>query len=213
MDMQACMDVMAVFAPLMGAFVVGVFGRSLGDTVSAWVTTALVLYAAVCSVMLFQDVALAGHVRTIYLAEWINSGDFKVNWALRFDTLTAVMLVVVNGVSSMVHIYAIGYMSHDKSIPRFMAYLSLFTFCMLMLVTADNLLQMFFGWEGVGVASYLLINFWYEKDSANKAAIKAFLVNRVGDLGFALGIIQNACACLLYYRFPSQIACYDAYYT
>ena len=189
MDMQACMDVMAVFAPLMGAFVVGVFGRSLGDTVSAWVTTALVLYAAVCSVMLFQDVALAGHVRTIYLAEWINSGDFKVNWALRFDTLTAVMLVVVNGVSSMVHIYAIGYMSHDKSIPRFMAYLSLFTFCMLMLVTADNLLQMFFGWEGVGVASYLLINFWYEKDSANKAAIKAFLVNRVGDLGFALGIM------------------------
>ena len=128
----------------------------------------------------------AHHVRI--LLNWIESGSFSVDWALHIDTLTAVMLIVVNVVSSMVHVYSVGYMSHDKSIPRFMAYLSLFTFFMLMLVTAANLLQMFFGWEGVGLASYLLINFWFEKDSANNAAIKAFIVNRVGDFGFALGI-------------------------
>ena len=110
-------------------------------------------------------------------------------WRLRFDTLTAVMLIVVTGVSSMVHLYSVGYMSHDKSRARFMAYLSLFTFAMLMLVTADNLVQLFFGWEGVGVASYLLIGFWYKKDSAHTAAMKAFVVNRVGDFGFALGIL------------------------
>lgn len=185
----ACSDYLAVFLPLVGALIVGILGRRLGDRLSAYLTTALVLTAAACSVVIFKDVALDGHARTAVLLEWINSGSFQVNWALKIDTLTAVMLVVVNGVSSMVHVYSIGYMSHDKSIPRFMAYLSLFTFCMLMLVTADNLLQMFFGWEGVGVASYLLINFWYEKASANNAAIKAFLVNRVGDFGFALGIM------------------------
>lgn len=189
MDMTACTDLLAIFLPLAGALTVGLFGRSLGDTVSAWLTTSFVVIAAICSVLIFNDVALEGHARTLYLAEWIHSGDFKVDWALKLDTLTAIMLVVVNGVSAMVHIYAIGYMSHDKSIPRFMAYLSLFTFCMLMLVTADNLLQMFFGWEGVGLASYLLIGFWYEKHSANRAAMKAFIVNRVGDLGFALGIM------------------------
>ena len=189
MDIGACSDFAAVFLPLAGAVTVGLFGRSLGDTVSAWLTSCFVLVAAAYSVFIFKDVALDGHARTVQLLEWISSGDFKVNWALRIDTLTAVMLVVVNGVSAMVHVYSIGYMSHDKSIPRFMAYLSLFTFFMLMLVTADNLLQMFFGWEGVGLASYLLINFWYEKDSANKAAIKAFIVNRVGDFGFALGIM------------------------
>jgi NADH-quinone oxidoreductase subunit L len=189
MDMGASSDFLAVFLPLAGAVTVGLFGRTLGDTVSAWLTSLFVLVAAAYSVVIFKDVALNGHAHTVQLLEWINSGDFKVNWALRIDTLTAIMLVVVNGVSAMVHVYSIGYMSHDKSIPRFMAYLSLFTFFMLMLVTADNLLQMFFGWEGVGLASYLLINFWYEKDSANKAAIKAFIVNRVGDFGFALGIM------------------------
>ena len=118
----------------------------------------------------------------------MESGTLSIDWAFRIDTLTAVMLVVVNTVSCLVHIYSIGYMHHDPHRPRFFAYLSLFTFAMLMLVTSDNLLQMFFGWEGVGLASYLLIGFWYKKPSANAAAMKAFIVNRVGDFGFALGI-------------------------
>ena len=128
------------------------------------------------------------HDARIALFPWIISGDLQVAWSLRVDTLTAVMLVVVNTVSSLVHLYSIGYMDEDPYRPRFFAYLSLFTFAMLMLVTADNLVQMFFGWEGVGLASYLLIGFWYQKPSANAAAIKAFVVNRVGDFGFALGI-------------------------
>src|SRR6266436_2786857 len=122
------------------------------------------------------------------LLPWIVSGDLQVNWALRVDTLTAVMLVVVNTISSLVHLYSIGYMDEDPYRPRFFCYLSLFTFAMLMLVTADNLVQLFFGWEGVGLMSYLLIGFWYQKPSANAAAIKAFVVNRVGDFGFSLGI-------------------------
>ena len=126
--------------------------------------------------------------RRIALFPWINSGDLQVAWSLRVDTLTAVMLVVVNTISSLVHLYSIGYMDEDPYRPRFFAYLSLFTFAMLMLVTSDNLVQLFFGWEGVGLASYLLIGFWYQKPSANAAAIKAFVVNRVGDFGFALGI-------------------------
>jgi NADH-quinone oxidoreductase subunit L len=135
-----------------------------------------------------MDVVINGHTQTVQLLSWIVSGDLNVSWALRFDSLTAVMLIVVTWVSFMVHVYSIGYMSHDPNIPRFQAYLSLFTFAMLMLVTADNLVQLFFGWEGVGLASYLLIGFWYEKPSACAAAIKAFVVNRVGDFGFALGI-------------------------
>ena len=125
---------------------------------------------------------------------WFTSGALAADWALRIDTLTVVMLVVVNTVSALVHIYSIGYMAHDPHRPRFFAYLSLFTFAMLMLVTADNLVQMFFGWEGVGLASYLLIGFWYKRPSANAAAIKAFVVNRVGDFGFALGIFGVFCA-------------------
>ncbi len=132
-------------------------------------------------------VGLTGEDMRVPVFEWVTSGDLQANWSLRIDTLTAVMLVVVNTVSALVHIYSIGYMSHDDGQPRFFAYLSLFTFAMLMLVTADNLLQLFFGWEGVGLASYLLIGFWYHKPSANAAAIKAFIVNRVGDFGFALG--------------------------
>ena len=124
----------------------------------------------------------------VEILRWINSGTLSANWVIRVDTLTAVMLVVVNTVSALVHIYSLGYMSHDEHQPRFFAYLSLFTFAMLMLVTSDNLVQMFFGWEGVGLASYLLIGFWYTRESANAAAIKAFVVNRVGDFGFALGI-------------------------
>ena len=182
------LEILVVFLPLLGAAVAGLFGRMIGDRASQVVTCACVLTAACISFKLFGDVALEHKVIDRTLLHWISSGTFNVDWALHIDTLTAVMLVVVNGVSSMVHVYSVGYMSHDKSIPRFMSYLSLFTFFMLMLITSANLIQMFFGWEGVGLASYLLINFWYEKDSANKAAIKAFLVNRVGDFGFALGI-------------------------
>ena len=134
------------------------------------------------------DVGFMHHDARVVLLPWITSGDLQVAWTLRVDTLTAVMLVVVNTVSALVHLYSIGYMDEDPNRPRFFGYLSLFTFAMLMLVTSDNLVQLFFGWEGVGLASYLLIGFWYQKPSANAAAIKAFVVNRVGDFGFALGI-------------------------
>ncbi len=151
-------------------------------------TTGLLLAAAVLSWIVFYRVGFIGENYRIELLRFIRVGDLVADWSLRVDTLTAVMLVVVTTVSSLVHLYSIGYMSHDPHRPRFFAYLSLFTFAMLMLVTADNFVQLFFGWEGVGLASYLLIGFWYDKPSANAAAIKAFIVNRVGDFGFALGI-------------------------
>jgi NADH-quinone oxidoreductase subunit L len=182
------MDIAVVFLPLVAAFIAGFFGRALGDRGAHVVTCGALLIAAVLSWIVFFDVALGGNARTTELFTWIDSGALEVSWSLRVDTLTAVMFVVVNTVSAMVHLYSIGYMHHDRHQPRFFAYLSLFTFFMLMLVTSDNLVQMYFGWEGVGVASYLLINFWYEKKSANDASMKAFLVNRVGDFGFALGI-------------------------
>ncbi len=204
-----------VFFPLLGALLAGFFGRQIGARNSEILTSGLLVVAALLSwVIFFQfgfggeaaqplvqgatDVATAegGHgdtamftnVMKVELFRWIAVGDLDLRWVLRVDTLTAVMLVVVTSVSSLVHIYSIGYMADDPSRQRFFAYLSLFTFAMLMLVTADNFLQMFFGWEGVGVASYLLIGFWYHKPSANAAAMKAFIVNRVGDFGFALGI-------------------------
>ncbi|MGN6286321.1 MAG: NADH-quinone oxidoreductase subunit L [Afipia sp.] len=159
-----------------------------GSRAAEVITTALLLVSCALAWVTFVDVGLMHHDARIQLFNWINSGDLKVHWMLRVDTLTAVMLVVVTTVSSLVHLYSIGYMHEDPNRPRFMAYLSLFTFAMLMLVTADNLVQLFFGWEGVGLASYLLIGFWFQKPSANAAAIKAFVVNRVGDFGFALGI-------------------------
>ncbi|MEN3950647.1 NADH-quinone oxidoreductase subunit L [Iodidimonas sp. SYSU 1G8] len=177
-----------VFLPLFAAIVAGFGGRWIGDRGAQIVTCGAVITSALLSVWAFSEIAMGHTVHHQVLAEWMLSGDFRINWAFKIDTLTAIMLVVVNVVSSIVHLYSIGYMSHDPHKPRFMAYLSLFTFAMLMLVTADNFVQMFFGWEGVGVASYLLIGFWYKKPSANAAAIKAFLVNRVGDFGFALGI-------------------------
>src|ERR1700733_3817066 len=152
------------------------------------ITTGLLLVSAALSWFALVDVGFMHHDVRIALFPWINSGDLQVSWSLRVDTLTAVMLVVVNTVSSLVPLYSMGYMDEDPCRPRFFAYLSLFTFAMLTLVTADNLVQMFFGWEGVGLASYLLIGFWYQKPSANAAAIKAFVVNRGGDFGFALGI-------------------------
>jgi NADH-quinone oxidoreductase subunit L len=159
-----------------------------GSRAAELISTGLLLVAAALSWVALVDVGFLHHDARIALFPWINSGDLQVAWSLRVDTLTAVMLVVVTTVSSLVHVYSIGYMDEDPGRPRFFSYLSLFTFAMLMLVTADNLVQLFFGWEGVGLASYLLIGFWYLKPSANAAAIKAFVVNRVGDFGFALGI-------------------------
>ncbi|MEP4033654.1 NADH-quinone oxidoreductase subunit L [Roseibium polysiphoniae] len=178
-----------VFLPLIGFLIVGLFGKALGDKASEYITTGLVIVAALLSWVAFFTV---GYGETalyqVEIMRWITAGALDVSWSLRIDTLTVVMLVVVNSVSALVHVYSIGYMHHDPHRPRFFAYLSLFTFAMLSLVTSDNLLQMFFGWEGVGLASYLLIGFWYKKPSANAAAMKAFVVNRVGDFGFALGI-------------------------
>jgi NADH-quinone oxidoreductase subunit L len=182
------MAVWIVFLPLIAAIVAGFFGRTIGDRGAQYVTCGAVCASAVLSLFVFNDVALEHHTTAVTLLRWIDTGPLEVDWAVRVDTLTAVMLCVVTIVSAVVHVYSIGYMSHDHSIPRFQAYLSLFTFAMLMLVTSDNLVQLFFGWEGVGTCSYLLIGFWFDRPSANAAAIKAFVVNRVGDFGFALGI-------------------------
>jgi len=177
-----------LFLPMLGAIFAGFFGRLVGARAPEVVTTALVLVTAVLSWLAFYQIAIQGQEVRIELVRFVESGALKSMWSLRIDTLTAVMLVVVTNVSGLVHLYSIGYMEDDPSRPRFFAYLSLFTFAMLALVTADDFLQLFFGWEGVGLASYLLIGFWYHKPSANAAAIKAFIVNRVGDFGFALGI-------------------------
>jgi len=181
-----------VFFPLIGALVAGLLGRVIGHRTSEYVTTGLLIVVAVLSWIVFSGYWFAGEaggaVTKVHVLDWIHSGPLALDWILRVDTLTAIMLVVVTTVSSVVHLYSIGYMADDPHRARFFAYLSLFTFAMLMLVTADNFLQMFFGWEGVGLASYLLIGFWYTRPSANAAAIKAFVVNRVGDFGFALGI-------------------------
>lgn len=177
-----------VFLPLIGAFIAGLFGRLIGARSSELLTTVLLFVSAALSCWVFYDVIFAGHATLVHLFVWTVSGRFEADWAIRADALTAVMLVVVTGVSAIVHLYSIGYMSDDPHRPRFFAYLSFFTFSMLALVTSNNFLQLFFGWEGVGLSSYLLIGFWYTRPAANAAAIKAFVVNRVGDFGFALGI-------------------------
>jgi NADH-quinone oxidoreductase subunit L len=180
-----------VFLPLIGAIIAGFFGRLIGARASEVITTSLVLVTMPLSWFALYQVGMEGHEARIELFRFIDSGELQTSWALRIDTLTAVMLVVVTTVSGLVHLYSIGYMADDDGRPRFFAYLSLFTFAMLALVTADNLVQLFFGWEGVGLMSYLLIGFWYHRSSANAAAIKAFIVNRVGDFGFALGIFAT----------------------
>ena len=178
-----------VFAPLLAAIVGGLGNRMLGNTIVKSITTGALFVSAALSWPIFLAfVAGTAEPSVVPVLQWVRSGDLAFDWALRVDTLTAVMLVVITTVSALVHLYSWGYMEEDPDQPRFFAYLSLFTFAMLMLVTADNLVQMFFGWEGVGLASYLLIGFWFRKPSANAAAIKAFVVNRVGDLGFMLGI-------------------------
>jgi NADH-quinone oxidoreductase subunit L len=182
------LSVAAVFLPLLGAVIAGFFGRWIGDRGAQLATCLAMLGSAAAGVVLFVQVALNGGEFVTPLFTFIDAGKLQVEWALKFDTLSAVMVAMVSVVSAMIHIYSVGYMAEDPSIPRFMAYLSLFTFFMLALVTAENFLQLFFGWEGVGLVSYLLIGFWYDRPSANAAAIKAFVVNRVGDFGFALGI-------------------------
>ncbi len=189
------MEILILFLPLIASIISGFFGRYIGDRNSEILTSALVSISALLSIHVLYQVIVNQYEENIVIATWINSGLLDVNWSMLIDPLSAVMLVVVTSVSSLVHIYSIGYMSHDPHKPRFMAYLSLFTFAMLMLVTSDNLIQLFFGWEGVGLCSYFLIGFWYKKESANAAAIKAFVVNRVGDFGFALGIF------LIFYLF------------
>ena len=187
------MESIILFAPLVGALITGFGWKLIGEKPAQWFATAMLFLAAFLSWVVF--LTFDGVTEHIQLLRWIESGSLSTDWAIRMDRLTAIMLIVITTVSSLVHLYSFGYMAHDENFKdnepyraRFFAYLSFFTFAMLMLVTADNLVQMFFGWEGVGVASYLLIGFYYKKPSANAAAIKAFVVNRVGDFGFALGI-------------------------
>jgi len=191
------MEQIILFAPLVGAILGGFGWKFIGETAAQWLTTSLLFLAAFLSWIVFLTFDASAHANgyyTIDILRWIQSGTLDTSWGIRMDRLTATMLIVINTVSALVHLYSFGYMAHDENFPstpykaRFFAYLSFFTFAMLMLVTADNLVQMFFGWEGVGVASYLLIGFYYKKPSANIAAMKAFVVNRVGDFGFALGI-------------------------
>ncbi len=193
MGWQEYAALLIVFGPGIAAVVAGLGQRFLGDAGAMAVTIGLVVAAALAAGAQFFGYAMGGyehaHTSTMVLARWIDIGTFSANWAIRIDALSIVMMFVVTSVSALVHIYSVSYMSHDPHRARFFAYLSLFTFAMLMLVTADNFVQLFFGWEGVGLASYLLIGFWYKKPSANSAAIKAFVVNRVGDFGFALGIM------------------------
>ena len=189
------MEISIIALPLIASIISGFFGKFIGDRNSEIVTSLLVSISAIFSCIVLYEVVQNQYEDNIIIATWINSGSLDVNWSMKIDPLSSVMLVVVTSVSALVHIYSIGYMSHDPHKPRFMAYLSLFTFAMLMLVTSDNFIQLFFGWEGVGLCSYFLIGFWFKKDSANTAAIKAFVVNRVGDFGFALGIF------LIFYLF------------
>jgi len=188
-------EYLIIFLPLIGAIISGFFGNFLGSRNSEILTSLFVSISSIFSFLIFYKVFNDGYTNNLDIFTWISSGTFNVNWSIKIDALSSVMLVVVTLVSSIVHIYSIGYMSHDPHKQRFMSYLSLFTFSMLMLVTSDNFLQLFFGWEGVGLCSYFLIGFWFKKESANAAAIKAFVVNRVGDFGFALGIF------LIFYLF------------
>jgi NADH-quinone oxidoreductase subunit L len=190
------MEYAVLFLPLLGALV-GFFGRNIFNFFCEITTSLFTLIAAIFAILIFYNGLFNNNYGNYKIFEWISSGNFVANWSINIDPLSSIMLVVVTSVSSLVHIYSIGYMSHDLSKPRFMSYLSLFTFSMLALVVSDNFLQLFFGWEGVGLCSYLLIGFWYKKESANNAAIKAFVVNRVGDFGLAIGIF------LIYYHFGS----------
>ena len=177
-----------LFLPLLGSFISAFFYKKIGDKTCQIITSAFVIIGAILSSIILLETIKTGKIYEYPILNWITSGSLKLHWSIYVDSLTAVMLVVVNSVSALVFIYSIGYMSHDPHKPRFMSYLSLFTFMMLSLITADNFLQLFFGWEGVGLASYLLIGFWFKKESANNASMKAFIVNRVGDLGLLIAM-------------------------
>ena len=177
-----------LFLPLLGSFISAFFYKKIGDRTCQIITSAFIVTGAILSSIILLETIKTGKVYEYPILNWITSGSLKLHWSIYVDSLTAVMLVVVNSVSALVHIYSIGYMSHDPHKPRFMSYLSLFTFMMLSLITADNFLQLFFGWEGVGLASYLLIGFWFKKETANNASMKAFIVNRVGDLGLLIAM-------------------------
>ena len=181
------MEYLVVFLPLIGS-IISYFGKSIGNLFSQIFSCSMVVISAVISFFIFYDGLINNNYGNFLIFEWINSGNLNVNWSIKIDPLSSIMIMVVTSVSALVHIYSIGYMSHDPHKPRFMSYLSLFTFSMLCLVVSDNFLQLFFGWEGVGLCSYLLIGFWFKKETANNAAIKAFIVNRVGDFGLAIGI-------------------------
>ena len=182
------MEYTIVLLPLLGSIISGFFGKQFGAKLCQVLTSSFVLISTILSFFIFYAVLIENYSSNKLIFNWISSGDFSVNWSINIDPLTSVMLVIVSLISSIIHFYSIGYMSSDPHKTRFMAYLSLFTFSMLTLVTADNFLQLYFGWEGVGLCSYLLIGFWYKRPTANAAAIKAFIVNRVGDFGFAIGI-------------------------
>ena len=181
------MEYAVIFLPLIGS-IVTYFGKKLGNLFSQIISCLMVSTAAVLSFIIFYNGIVYDNYGNYLVFEWINSGSLNVNWSIKIDPLSSIMIMVVTSVSALVHIYSIGYMSHDPHKPRFMSYLSLFTFSMLCLVVSDNFLQLFFGWEGVGLCSYLLIGFWFKRETANNAAIKAFIVNRVGDFGLAIGI-------------------------
>ena len=191
------MYLLALFLPLLGFLVVGGFGFAFGVFGASFISLGCVFLSLVFSLVAFYEVGLNHSVCSVKLGSWFSLGSGNIEWGFLFDTLTVTMMVVVTSISFLVHLYSLNYMSSDPHLVRFLSYLSLFTFFMLMLVTADNYLQLFFGWEGVGLASYLLINFWHTRIQANKAAIKAMLVNRVGDFGLLLAIV------LIYYYFKS----------
>jgi len=197
-----------LFLPLLGSFISAFFYKKIGELTCQIITSAFIVTGAIFSSIILLETIKTGKVYEYPILNWITSGSLKLHWSIYVDSLTAVMLVVVNSVSALVHIYSIGYMSHDPHKPRFMSYLSLFTFMMLSLITADNFLQLFFGWEGVGLASYLLIGFWFKKESANNASMKAFIVNRVGDLGLliAMFLIFKTFGTLTFSEVFSQVA-------
>ena len=182
------MYLLIVMLPLFGALISGLGGRFLGRYGSSILSTLCVFISGMLSVMVFYEIGICGNICFISLNPWIEVGDFKVSWGFLFDSVTAIMLIVITIISSFVHLYSIKYMEFDPHCPRFMAYLEVFTFFMLILVTGDNLIQMFLGWEGVGLASYLLINFWFTRLAANQSALKALVINRIGDFGLSLGI-------------------------
>jgi NADH:ubiquinone oxidoreductase subunit 5 (subunit L)/multisubunit Na+/H+ antiporter MnhA subunit len=183
------MYLLIVFLSIIGSCLAGLFGRYLGSWGSAFITTGCIFLTFILSLFAFYEVALVGCFVYIKLTTWMNSEVLNVDWGFMFDSLTVIMCIVVSFISASVHLYSIEYMSHDPHLPRFMSYLSLFTFFMLILVTADNFIQMFVGWEGVGLCSYLLINFWFTRIQANKAGIKAMLMNRIGDFCLLMGML------------------------